>query len=279
MEGSRKRKRFFAALCYNLRKPKFNEENIMSTAVSELIKKYGCDNLEVTLEPKLTLSCQDERYKTMGMQGGGTDGKYGYFVMNEHGSTEAVKSKIIKVDLDKWEIVTEAHDFYMCHANDVAYDAKHHRLLVSHCNVDSHKMSIIDPDSLELIEVKSISTRHFAMAYNAKRNQYVVGKTATYDIAVLDEDFNPLYDFEGEDGHVKQGIECDDDFIYFFQTGCRYNWIFIYDWDGKYYGKIKVPMVGESEHLFFRGEDLIGTFNVHKDRTAPIYVMKVSPKE
>lgn len=250
----------------------------MSTTVSNLIKKYGCDALEVTLETKLTLSSIDEHYKTMGLQGGGTDGKYGYFVMNEHGATEAVKSKIVKVDLDTWQVVAEAHDFYMCHANDVAYDSKHHRLLISHCNVDAHKTSIIDPDTLELIEVKSIPTRHFAMAYNAKRNQYAVAKSATYDIAVLDEELNPLYDFAGEDGHVKQGIECDDDFIYFFQTGCRNNWIFVYDWDGKYYGKIRVPMVGESEHLFFYGDLLIGSFNRHREKEADICIMTATPK-
>ena len=251
----------------------------MSTVVSELIKKYGCDALKVTLETKLTLSCEDARYKTMlGMQGGCTNGKYGYFVLNECGSTAEVKSKIVKVDLDTWEIVTEAHDFYMCHANDMAFDSKHNRLLVSHCNVDAHQTSIIDPDTLELIEVKSIPTRHFAMAYNAKRNQYVVAKSATYDLVILDEEFNPITLIEGEDGHVKQGIECDDDFIYFFQTGVRNNWIFVYDWDGKYYGKIRVPMVGESEHLFFRGDNvLIGSFNKHRDKTADICEMTVSP--
>jgi hypothetical protein len=250
----------------------------MSTVVSELIKKYGCDALVATLEKKLVLG-QDERYKQMNMQGGCTDGKYGYFIMNELGSTDAVKSKIVKVDLDSWEIVAEAHDFYMCHANDMAYDAKHNRLLVSHCNVDSHMTSIIDPETLTLIEVKSIPTRHFAMAYNAKRNQYVVAKSATYDLVVLDENFEPLHLIEGEDGHVKQGIECDDDFIYFFQTGVRNNWIFVYDWDGKYYGKIRVPMVGESEHLFFKDGQFVASFNRHKEKEADICVMTVSAKQ
>ncbi len=250
----------------------------MSTKVSELIKKYGVDGVEVTLEKKFTVG-QDDRYKTMNMQGGGTDGKYGYFVMNEYGSTADVRSKLIKIDLETWEIVAEAHDLYMCHANDVAYDAKRNRLLVTHCNVDSHKMSVIDPDTLALIEVKSIPTRHFAMAYCAEKNRYVVGKTATYDIAVLDENFELVYDFIGEDGHVKQGMECDEDFIYFFQTGCRYNWIFVYDWDGKYYGKIPVPMVGESEHLFFKDGQFIASFNVFATKTADIYKMTVSPKK
>lgn len=249
----------------------------MSTKVAELIKRYGVDGVEISLEKKLVIG-QDEHYKRMNMQGGGTDGKYGYFVMNECGSTAEVKSKIVKVDLESWEIVAEAHDFYMCHANDVAYDAKHHRLLVSHCNVDAHKISVIDPDTLSLVEVKTIPTRHFAMAYCAQRDQYAVGKSATYDIAVLDENFEMLYDFWGEDGHVKQGIECDEDFIYFFQTGCRYNWIFVYDWDGKYFGKIPVPMVGESEHLFFKDGQFIASFNNFHEKTGEIYVMTVSPK-
>lgn len=249
----------------------------MAKKVSDIIKELMDKEIEVTLEKKLTIG-QDENYKIMNMQGGGTDGKYAYYVMNEYGSTAEVKSKIVKVDLDTWQIVKENGPLYMCHANDVAYDSDNDRLIICHCNVDSHIDSIVDPESLEVTETQRVDTRHYAIAYCAERGQYVVGKSETYDGAVLDKDFKHILSFAGEDGHIKQGMECDGEFIYFFQTGVRYNWIWVYDWNGSFLKKFKVPMVGESENLFIRGDKFIAAFNDFKNKITDIYVMTLSEK-
>ena len=216
--------------------------------------------IRVTLEQKMVIPA-DPAYKRMNMQGGGWDGTFGYYAMNELGRDASVRTKLYKVDLDRWEVVAESGPFFFCHANDITYDSRHDRLLVTHCNVDPHMISSVDPKTLTLNEQLRIPVRHYALAYNPKRDQYVAGKSACYDISVMDSNFQELKVYECEDGFTKQGMECDDDFIYFFHTGCRYNHIWIYDWDGKHIRTVKVPMVGESENLFRRGNGFVAAFN------------------
>ena len=78
--------------------------------------------------------------------------------------------------------------------------------------------------------------------------------------------------------HSGMQVECDQEYIYFFQTGVRNNWIFVYDWDGHYWGKIPVPMVGESENLFVWNDGFIAAFNNVAEQSADIYVMKLAEK-
>ena len=113
---------------------------------------------------------------------------------------------------------------------------------------------------------------------NEKRNKYAIGKSLCYDIGILDSDFELLQTYAGEDGYTKQGMECDDDFLYFFHTGKKNNWIWVYDWDGNFQKKFKVPMVGESENLYIRGDKFIAAFNNFKDQTGDIYEMTLSAK-
>ena len=82
----------------------------------------------------------------------------------------------------------------------------------------------------------------------------------------------------GVTGYIKQGMECDEDFIYFFQTGKEFNWIFLFDWEGQLLRRIPVPMVGESENLFVMGDTLVGAFNSNTTRSRDIYVMHLEEK-
>ncbi|MBQ7347952.1 MAG: hypothetical protein IJW55_08340 [Clostridia bacterium] len=234
--------------------------------------------IKVTLEKKLILD-KELSYGPMCLQGGETDGKYGYFIMNENGATAEVRSVIHKVDLDTWQVVDIKRDCYFCHANDVAYDSVNHRLLVSHCNVDPHVISVVDPDTLMITNTLRIPVAHYALAYNATRNQYVGGKSRCFDISIMDKDFNELCVIEGEDGFVKQGFACDDKSIYCFHSSIRNNHIWIYDWNGNFIRRVKVPMVGEAEHLFRRGDHFIAGFNGTEDKTGVIYEMFFSIDE
>ncbi len=238
--------------------------------------KSGAE-IEVKITKKLVIP-QPEEYKRTVMQGGCTDGKYGYYAMNECGSTDTVKSKIYKVDLESWQITATADNLLLCHANDMAYDTKHNRIIVTHCNVRPDEVTIINPEDLGVIEVRRIPVEHYALAYNSKRNQYVAGKSRCFDFSVLDEDFNELVVYPGEDGYIKQGMECDDDFIYFFHSSVRYNHIWIYDWNGNFIRKLKVPMVGESENLFIRGDRFIAAFNGDEEKTGIVCEMTLETK-
>ena len=246
----------------------------MEQSVSKIIRGLRDRKIGVNLEKKLSIPRQGERCG-FHLQGGGTDGRFGYFIMVTRGPSETAMSYIHKVDLETWEIVKISEPIPMYHANDLAYDRKNHRLIVSHCDICPNEISIVDPETLERMEVKTIPQNHFSITYNANKGLYVTGKSRTYDFVLLDEQFQPVGLLPGEDGHIKQGLECDDDFIYFFQTGVRFNWIFVFDWEGAFLRKIPVPMVGESENLFVRGDHFIGAFNNNADNTADIYEMRL----
>ena len=256
---------------YNISIPR-KDGGIMQSTLSSQIRALADKPIRVRLIKKLSLP-RNGPDKSFNMQGGGTDGRYGYFVLVTRGPSETAQSFIHKVDLQTWEVVKISQPLRMHHANDVCYDPSHHRLVVSHCDVHPDWVSFVDPDSLELLETRSIPQNHFSMAFCPEKGLYVAGKSRTYDFVLLNEDFEPLKLLPGEDGHVKQGMECDTDYIYFFQTGVRYNWIFVFDWEGTFLRKIPVPMVGESENLFVFADRFIGAFNNNEENTADIYEM------
>lgn len=240
--------------------------------ISEFIKAHEGDEISATLTKRLSIDKCDPRYSVMNMQGGGTDGSFGYFIMNEHGKSADLRSKIIKVDLDTWDIVAVGHDLYLGHANDIAYDAEGGRLVVAHCQPQRDKISFIDPETLTLIEERIVPTGgQYAIAYSATRGRYAIGKSLTYDIGILDGDFNLLESYQGERGYVKQGMECDEEYIYFLQSTVGFNVIVYYDWSGNRRGSITLPIADEGEHLFIRGDRLIIGFNNGKDKSGDIY--------
>ena len=248
----------------------------MQKSINKLIKTLDWNRVEAKLDKKLTLPITVEGYKQCYLQGGGTDGKYGYYIINECGATGKERSKMYKVDLGTYEIVKTAQDFLWCHANDVAFDTERGLIVVSHCNED---ISFVDPETLEEIEKRTLPTGgQYAIAYEPKFNKYTIGKSRCYDIGICDENFELLASYPGEDGHVKQGMECDEDYIYFLQTGVRYNWVWIYDWDGNYINKFRFDMVGESENLFIRGDKFIVAINNHEEKCADIYEMTLSER-
>ena len=245
--------------------------------VSEIIRSLAGKEIEVALTKKLAVSRMIEG-KRWYMQGGGTDGTYGYYAINSGGDSRESVTLIYKVDLRTWQIAQISHPLYMSHANDIAYDPKHRRLIISWCDIEPDKVAVVDPDTLELLETKQIPQRHFSIAYCAEKGRYVAGKSRTYDLVLLDDDFQPVELLPGVEGYVKQGLECDEHYIYFFQTGTDANWIFVFDWEGNLMHKISVPMVGESENLFVRGDRLICAFTDKENNQLTVYEAALSEK-
>ena len=244
--------------------------------VSQRIRALQGSEITTTLTRKLSISRAIDGGRWY-MQGGGTDGMYAYYAMNSGGNSEHSQTRIHKVDLETWQVVKVSPPLYMAHANDIAYDPKHHRLIVSWCDIEPDKVAVVDPDTLELLDTLTIPQRHFSIAYCADKSRYVTGKSRTYDLALLDDDFQPVELLPGVEGYVKQGLECDTEYIYFFQTGKDANWIFVFDWEGTLICKVHVPMVGESENLFIRGDKLICAFNGAENNEAVIYEAELIP--
>ena len=236
--------------------------------VGGIIAQAQGKEIQVLLEKKLSIE-QDVHYAPLHLQGGGTDGTYGYYLLVEMLDSGDGRTKLVKVDLESWEIVMEVHDLMLGHANDLTYDPQHCRLLVTPCGP---QMFFLDVDSLMVTDVRTLQTQQYSIDYHAGRNQYVIGLSNSYDGAVLDEEFQLLHSYTGVFNRgVRQGMACDDDYIYYLRYGTANNYIVVYDWEGTYITCLTLPMVGEAENLFIRGDKIIlGVHHLLEDK-ADIY--------
>lgn len=201
----------------------------------------------------------DEYY--VSMQGGCTDGKYNYCILNAGGNTPDTLSKLLKIDLRSGKIVQSVSEVKYCHANDMTYDFKNRRLVICHNTCFENRVSFIDPDTLACTGYKDVEgvRAFYAIAYDQTTDRYAIGLGGCYDVGILNHNFELVRVLPGVwTGYTKQGVECDEKYIYFIQSVAylSVNYLIIYDWDGNFISKIQLAVYGESEHIFTDGENL-----------------------
>ena len=166
------------------------------------------------------------------MQGAGTDGTYAYFANID--KTDSVQEAVVyKYDLSTWTLVKTSQSLPIGHANDIAYDAKNHRLLITTCSTGDpqyHNLAIIDPDTLELVDAINLGTLGFSGVYKieylASSNRFLIGGSKVW---VADENFSVIQAFN--DPYNSKGTNQN------FWTDEKY----IYDLKFTSYGDIGVP--------------------------------------
>lgn len=191
-------------------------------------------------------------------QGACTDGAYIYIILENTNVSEpggysqnSHYSKIVKIDATTMETVMVSEPLLIDHGNDVAYNSKTGMLVVSNNTPNYRSLSFVNPETLELIEIiEDNELPMYAVEYNAKLDKYVVGISGCYDFAILDSELHVEQRFTGKNTFAtKQGITCDENYIYFLQY--KDNLIVVYDWEGNYIRKITVKgVVSEPEAIF-----------------------------
>lgn len=193
-------------------------------------------------------------------QGCATDGEYGYFITISklHG-----KGAVWKVRLSDWSETAMVYGLPLDHGNDAAYNSKKHQLIVVNNAPNYGTLTVLDPDTLEVIRQLQPGFEAYAIAYNAARDQYLIGISGSFDTLITDSDFNVIRRIPGIDtGIVKQGMDCDDRYIYFPQWDSQNhrNYIIVYDWEGNYVNYLSVDSSNEIESMFHVGEEIYLAF-------------------
>ncbi|MBO4378134.1 MAG: hypothetical protein J5889_04175 [Clostridia bacterium] len=194
-------------------------------------------------------------------QGSCTDGKYAYMILE---SQTDYKGSLWKVDLTDGHVIQNVYGLPIDHGNDMTYNPKTGLLIVVHNKPNYDTISMIDPETLEIVETRKLTHNMYSITYNETRDQYVIGISGSYNFIVLDADFNDVAFHTGRDtGLVKQGMDCDDRYIYFPQNSKdnSINRIQVYDWEGNYIDYIRVAAYQEIESMFHIGDDLYICFN------------------
>ncbi len=227
------------------------------------------------------------------MQGGGTDGKYGYFCMedqkNDYHNTPIHTTCIVKVDMETNELVAVSDPLPLGHSNDLCYNSRTGKLLVVHCGFtpeDTARVSIVNPETLTIEEVITLPFGTHCMAYDAVADQYMVGRGR--DFAILDSNFEILVpkvnvgaaSFCQEEELITQGGDCDSDYVYYVlggknSSGPWVNYLVVYDWNGNLIAAKIIPdMTAESENIFHIGNTIYVACNGGND---PVYRIDLEP--
>ena len=217
-------------------------------------------------------------------QGACTDGVYAYFAV-QSGSTV-----ILKYNMSTWELRKKAAVSGLGHANDMAYNPNRKLLVVANNDSEDDCLTLVDPDSLKVkgtvtpyeektakqikkeaqekgVKVGEIDKKRklkvYCVAYNAARDNYVVGLSGSYKFALLNGDFKLIRKFDGVNtGLMRQGCDCDDDYIYFAQSGGS-NAVVVYNYSGDKVGMTSLNHSHEVENLFHVGDSFYLTLHYY----------------
>lgn len=198
----------------------------------------------------------------LSQQGSTTDGEYAYILL-ENG--DIGRCSIWKIDMKDWSVVKTQYGLELDHGNDMTYHPGLNQLLVVHNKPHYTRVSFVNPDTLEILDRKTMPYQIYSMAYEPSRNQYVIGISGSYDFAILDGEFKKVVRLKGVNtGLVKQGVACDENYIYFPQNtdDARENVLMVYDWEGNFITRIPVDTRKEIESLFRCGDDWYIAFNL-----------------
>ncbi len=194
------------------------------------------------------------------LQGGGSDGKYAYYALINKATTPET-AMIYKYDMETWELVAKSKSMKSAHTNDITYDAKNHRLVISYCSdTDGYKgLVFVNPDTLEFIEYIVCPTSNRGVCYLPETNQYLFATGYTFHLT--DENFNTLRSTTcGYPQLTTQGFYCDGKYIYDprWQSGARHQTITINTLDGEFIGAIPFYNIdGEPENIFRDGSSFV----------------------
>lgn len=184
------------------------------------------------------------------LQGGCTDGANVYLIFTD-GASSGAKDRLLKIDLKEQSVEQMSDPLEVDHGNDMTYNTKTGKLVVTHNAPNGKVLSFIDPKTLTVTKTKKIPDKVYGIAYDTLEDRYFLGISGTYDFARYSAGLQRETVFSGRDnGATRQGIEAYGGNVYFLYSGP--NRIVKYTGDGAYVGSYNLPVTkGEPECLFF----------------------------
>ncbi len=186
-------------------------------------------------------------------QGAASDGRYVYFVLRKKKSEEDY-CKVTKHDLATGQKIAESEPLYLLHGNDMTYNPKTDKLIVSHCtSPEDVLVTIIDPHTLTVVEQSiDVGAGISSIEYNAAGDFYV-GSQGQTQLRYFDSDLNLIKTASTRSlsGYTTQGMGSDDVYLYQPVSGDTNNAILVVTWAGSSVGVVYVNTTTESETLIY----------------------------
>lgn len=232
------------------------------------------------------------------MQGGCTDGTYMYFVMENQKNS---RCKIAKVRRSDGKVVKVSTSKNIGHGNGMTYNSKKKELIVIHNKPNKMRITRINPSTLKIIasrDVKppktlfadgvhrsSVDTKlsgtdgYISATYISGKDQYAfLTRGTSSEIMITDSDFKPLYMItlskKKAANYYYQDVYATSSYILVAQSGninlkrtFKYcdDPVFVYDYSGKYLGRLTVSSRYELENVSVAGGKLYYGFHTSWD--------------
>ena len=249
------------------------------------------------------------------VQGAATDGTYAYFYITNSNRKGAVGSSstnygvVWKINPKTGAIIARGPVISVGHGNDMCFDPTTGMLLLAWGGVDSSLVTVIDPATLEPVEVIDLGGQtiygedgslisgasFYALTYNAELGMFIGATSSSYASSAGSAFWLLSWDRVGEgsiagaidigsQNYTKQGIDCDGMYIYHtYSTGSGANSravVRVFDYEGNLVRTFNVPYPDsatntiEIETAFFIDGKLYASFN--RGGTAAIVELAVS---
>ena len=216
-------------------------------------------------------------------QGACTDGTYVYGILRDTYDTGAY---IKKCRLDTGELVATSDIIPLGHGNDMTYDSKNNRLVVTPGLYQDKKLVIVNAEDLSLIENVKIEVGADAITYNEKDDYYVINKGAKVHYLTSDFKLTRSIVRTPSPDYVAQGMGSDENYIYYpmsnkwtSQRPFLDNILEVYDWDGNYITTLHIPLAMESESMFWANGKYYVAYNNNGSMPICEAAMKIEIKD
>ncbi len=220
-----------------------------------------------------------------GFQGGCSDGeRYYYQVLMHYELSDRTKdySCIAKADMQTKQVMKYSGVLHFDHANDITYHPKKNLLMVANNKPNYTRITLVDPDSLEVVGYEESPVPLYALEYNPDRDMFVAGISGKREFCFLDGDLKLIDDktyrtVEADDRCTKQDICADNNLLYFILWDGKHkdmddfqNRVTIYDWNGEYRGVLEFNLGAEEpESISIMGGEIYAV--VCNNRAPAIY--------
>lgn len=183
------------------------------------------------------------------LQGGCTDGTYGYYVMNNQDYYPYI-NRVYKVDLATMKVVQVSQTLELQHANSITYNSKLGKLICVNYDPDKTTLTYVDPETLTITGTTKVDFNALSLSYCEERNAYVAGTRGTFDWFALDGSMK-VKNYYGsvQTDAVKQEVETYKDKIIFSMSNPQM--LYVYNWDGEFLYSIDMELYVEIENLVF----------------------------
>ena len=240
------------------------------------VKKNGkTKRMKVKLDVRIAAKQKLHGYDTV--QGAASDGEYSYTILL---NKKNGYSRIVKMKGDTSKVVRVSKVMYLGHGNGMAYNPDKKILVVAHGKSTKGVLSVVRASDLKYMKRVRIKYGSSLTGYNGTgldliktysgvsylpdKKQYVLTPNEKWALIYLDENFKPVkyqtlyYKFANQ----TQGTHSTGEYIFRSASPKSGGWdnaFFIYDRFGVFLKKIKVPVGGELESLYFVGNKLFGS--------------------